>query len=122
MKKVLIIEDHADIRRLIRLTLEITDYEIAEAADGSSGAVLAQEFRPDLVLLDVMMPGALDGLQVCRLLKARSPATRVLLLSARGRSEDLEAGMQAGADAYLVKPFSPLQLIESIQSQLAEAA
>jgi DNA-binding response OmpR family regulator len=122
MKKILMIEDHADIRRLIRLTLEIMDYEITEASDGASGAVLAQSCKPDLVLLDVMMPGALNGLQVCRLLKARSPATRVLLLSARGRSEDLETGMQAGADGYLVKPFSPLQLIESVRQQLSELA
>lgn len=122
MKKILMIEDHADIRRLIRLTLEIENFEIAEAGDGSSGAVLAQSFKPDLVLLDVMMPGAINGLQVCRLLKARSPATRVLLLSARGRSEDIEAGMQAGADGYLVKPFRPLQLIESVHQQLAELA
>lgn len=122
MKKILMIEDHADIRRLIRMTLETTEYEIAEAASGSAGALLAQSIKPDLVLLDVMMPGALNGLQVCRLLKARSPAPRVLLLSARGRSEDLDAGMQAGADGYLVKPFSPLQLIECIHQQLAEAA
>jgi two-component system phosphate regulon response regulator PhoB len=122
MKKILMIEDHADIRRLIRLTLETLDYEVAEAIDGSSGAVLAQSFQPDLVLLDVMMPGAIDGLQVCRLLKARAPSTRVLMLSARGRSEDMEAGMQAGADGYLVKPFSPLLLIENIRQQLEELA
>lgn len=122
MKKILVIEDHADIRTLIRLTLEMTSYEVVEAANGGAGALLALDIKPDLVLLDVMMPGALNGLQVCRFLKTLLPSTRVLLLSGRGRSEDLEAGLLAGADAYLVKPFSPLQMIESIQQQLGELA
>ena len=65
MKKVLIIEDHADIRALVRMTLELEDFELHEAVDGQVGLAQARALRPDLVLLDVMMPG-LDGLQVCR--------------------------------------------------------
>ena len=118
MKKILIVEDHADIRRLIRMTLEFEDYEILEAENGEKGLALALQSRPDLILLDVMMPGALNGLDVCRTLKSNPNPPRVLLLTARGRSEDREAGMQAGAEAYLVKPFSPLQLIENINQQL----
>jgi two-component system, OmpR family, phosphate regulon response regulator PhoB len=118
MKKILIVEDHADIRRLIRMTLEFDDYEILEAENGDIGLEMATQHLPDLVLLDVMMPGTLNGLDVCRALKARDKPPRVLLLTARGRSEDLDAGMQAGAEAYLVKPFSPLQLIENINEQL----
>jgi DNA-binding response OmpR family regulator len=121
MKKILIVEDHADIRRLIRMTLEFDDYEILEAENGEIGLAMATEHAPDLVLLDVMMPGALNGLDVCRTLKSRPNPPRVLLLTARGRSEDLEAGMKAGAEAYLVKPFSPLQLIENINQQLESA-
>ena len=117
MKKILIVEDHADIRRLIRMTLEFDDYEITEASDGETGLAQALADRPDLVLLDVMMPGKLDGLDVCKALKAYPNSPRVLLLTARGRSEDLDVGIQAGADAYLVKPFSPLQLIETINAQ-----
>lgn len=117
MKKILIVEDHADIRRLIRMTLEFDDYEITEASDGESGLAQALAELPDLVLLDVMMPGKLDGLDVCKALKSYPNAPRVLLLTARGRSEDLDVGIQAGADAYLVKPFSPLQLIETINAQ-----
>jgi two-component system phosphate regulon response regulator PhoB len=122
MKKILIVEDHADIRRLIRMTLEFEDYAIFEAADGERGLFMAQEVKPDLVLLDVMMPGAIDGLEVCRRLKAQPNAPRILLLTARGRSEDLEAGVQAGSDVYLVKPFSPLQLIDTIGQQWQEQA
>jgi len=118
MKKILIVEDHADIRRLIRMTLELDDYEILEAENGDIGLQMAIEHQPDLVLLDVMMPGSRNGLEVCQALQARANPPRVLLLTARGRSEDLDAGMQAGAQAYLVKPFSPLQLINTINAQL----
>ena len=120
MKKILIIDDHADIRRLIRMTLEFENYEIFEAADGDTGLAMSLELQPDMVLLDVMMPGALHGLHVCRALKGRPFAPKVILLSARGRSEDLEAGRKAGAEAYLVKPFGPLQLIECIGKQLGQ--
>jgi two-component system phosphate regulon response regulator PhoB len=120
MKKILIVEDHADIRRLIRMTLEFEAYDIFEAVDGEQGIRMAQEVQPDLVLLDVMMPGRLNGLEVCRFLKAQPTPPRILLLTARGRSEDFEAGLHAGSDAYLVKPFSPLQLMETIEHQWLE--
>nr|WP_315240167.1 response regulator [uncultured Albidiferax sp.] len=120
MKKILIVEDHADIRRLIRMTLEFEDYDIYEAVDGEEGLRMAQEVQPDLVLLDVMMPGQLNGLEVCSLLKAWPNPPRILLLTARGRSEDFEAGLHAGSDAYLVKPFSPLELMETIEHQWIE--
>ncbi len=79
--------------------------------------------RPDIVLLDVMMPGELDGLQLCRQLRS-DPVMRhikVVLLTARGQERDREAGRQAGADEYLVKPFSPLELIETIERLLKTA-
>ncbi len=120
MKRVLIVEDQADIRKLIRMTLEFEDYEIHEASDGSFGLSMARATRPDIVLLDVMMPGELDGLQVCQRLKS-DPEMRyvkVVLLTARGQPRDREAGRQAGADEYLVKPFSPLQLIETVERLL----
>jgi len=124
MKKILIVDDHADIRRLIRLTLEFAEYEIREAQDGEIALRMAQEVAPDLVLLDVMMPGPIDGLEVCRRLRASAPAgagPRVIMLSARGRANDREAGLQAGADVYLVKPFSPQQLIDCIAGLWATA-
>ncbi|MDO8376356.1 MAG: response regulator [Aquabacterium sp.] len=123
MKSVLIVDDQADIRKLIRMTLESEPFEIHEASDGADGLRLAAELTPDLILLDVMMPGALDGLQVCARVRAQPAlaSTRVLLLTARSQPQDREAGLQAGADAYLIKPFSPLQLIETIERLLPPA-
>ncbi len=121
MKRVLIVEDQADIRKLIRMTLEFESYEIHEASDGAFGLRMASAVRPDLVLLDVMMPGEMDGLQVCQAIKS-NPAlasVKVVLLTARGQAGDLEAGNQAGADEYLVKPFSPLQLMDTIERLMA---
>jgi len=124
MKKILIVDDHADIRRLIRMTLEFEDYDIREAADGEAALEMAREHQPDLVLLDVMMPGEINGLEVCRRLRAVEGAgagLRVIMLSARGQASDREAGLHAGADTYLVKPFSPLQLISCISELWAAA-
>jgi CheY-like chemotaxis protein len=123
MKRVLIVEDQADIRKLIRMTLEFEPYEIHEAANGTDGLQLAGEVVPDLILLDVMMPGELDGLQVCARVRAHPAlqATRVVLLTARGQTQDRDAGQQAGADEYLIKPFSPLQLIETIERLMPSA-
>ena len=123
MKRVLIVEDQADIRKLIRMTLEFEPYEIHEAANGVDGLRMAIATVPDLMLLDVMMPGELDGLQVCTQVRAH-PALReirVVLLTARGHIKDRDAGQQAGADEYLIKPFSPLQLIETIERLMPAA-
>jgi two-component system phosphate regulon response regulator PhoB len=123
MKRVLIVEDQADIRKLIRMTLEFEPYEIHEAANGTDGLQMAIAVQPDLILLDVMMPGDLDGLQVCARVRALPAlqATRVVLLTARGQTQDRDAGQQAGADEYLIKPFSPLQLIETIERLMPAA-
>ena len=122
MKRVLIVEDQADIRKLIRMTLEFEPYEIFEAGNGVEGLQKAGELLPDLMLLDVMMPGELDGLQVCARVRANPTLkdTRVVLLTARGQIKDRDAGQLAGADEYLIKPFSPLQLIEAIERLMPE--
>jgi len=116
MKKILIVEDQEEIRELIRVTLEFDDYEIDEAPNGDEGLSKAASVKPDLVLLDVMMPGGLNGLQVCQRIKG-DPAlkrTKVILLTARGQEADKQAGLKAGADEYLVKPFSPMELMKVI--------
>ncbi len=123
MKQLLIVEDQADIRKLIRMTLEFEPYVLHEADNGVDGLALAATVLPDLILLDVMMAGALDGFQVCAQVRAQ-PAlrhTRVVLLTARALAQDLDAGQLAGADAYLVKPFSPLRLVETIERLLSVA-
>lgn len=116
MKKVLIVEDHADIRKLLHMTMEFEDFDIHEAANGDIGLEMARTLSPDVVLLDVMMPGTLSGLEVCRCIKS-NPAlkhTKVIMLTARGQAQDRRDGLKAGADAYLVKPFSTLQVLETV--------
>ncbi|UXH76509.1 response regulator transcription factor [Roseateles amylovorans] len=115
MKKVLIVDDHADIRRLVRLTLEFEEVEVREAGTGPEALQILDHWLPDAMLMDMMMPG-MDGLTLCRTVRA-NPLTAnipVLFLTARGQAKDREAGLQAGANAYLVKPFSPLQLIQEL--------
>jgi DNA-binding response OmpR family regulator len=121
MKKVLIVEDHADIRKLLRMTLEFDDFEIQEAAEGAAGLAMARSFLPDVVLLDVMIPGSLSGLDVCRLLKQDSALrhAKVIMLSALGQAQDRLRGLQAGADDYLVKPFRTAEVLASIYRQEA---
>jgi len=122
--RILIVEDQPDICKLIRMTLEFGDFEIHEAHDGESGLNMARAIKPHVMLLDVMMPGLLDGYQVCSRIKA-DPALQqiqVVMLTARGQVTDIAAGEAAGADAYLVKPFSPLELIERVEAIAATSA
>jgi two-component system phosphate regulon response regulator PhoB len=120
-KRVLVVDDQDDIRRLICMTVQFEDYEVFEADSGDTGLAMALELKPDLVMLDVLMPGALDGLHVCRAIKAMPDPPRVLLLTGQGGRARRDAGHKAGADAYLLKPFSPLQLIAIINEQLGTA-
>jgi DNA-binding response OmpR family regulator len=119
--RILIVEDQPDIRKLIRMTLEFGEFEIHEAPDGERGLAMAKVVRPHVMLLDVMMPGLLDGYQVCQRIK-KDPdmsSIQVVMLTARGQANDVAMGENAGADAYLVKPFSPLELIERVESMVA---
>jgi CheY-like chemotaxis protein len=111
------VEDQPDIRKLIRMALEFEDWEVHEAFDGPAGVQLAQSVRPDVVLMDVMMPGEFDGLEACRRIKADPllKNTKLVVVSAKGLASDVDAGKAAGADEYLFKPFSPLELIDTIE-------
>lgn len=111
MKKILVVDDEIVLRMLIRGTLE-DSYEIFEAEDGYAGLDLARTALPDLIVLDMMMPG-ITGLEVCQKLK-QDPATssvKILLLTAKSQQRDREAAMAAGVDYFLAKPFSPANLI-----------
>lgn len=121
MHKVLIVDDQADIRRMMNIALG-EDFDLLEAEDGLTALDMVRQHRPDVVLLDVMMPGGLDGLQVLEKIRAdpRLKHTRVILVSAKGQVSDYDLGMQMGANAYFVKPFSPLQLLVAINDQLAQ--
>jgi DNA-binding response OmpR family regulator len=115
VRKLLIADDENGIRSLVRMTLARNEYEIFEAADGTEALALARQHHPELVLLDVMMPG-LTGFEVCRALKddpATSQAT-VVMLSAKAQEADREQGMASGADDYFTKPFSPIALLRKI--------
>jgi two-component system phosphate regulon response regulator PhoB len=115
MRTLLIAEDEEGIRALVKMTLARNKYEILEAVDGEEALALAREHRPQLILLDVMMPG-LSGFEVCRALKD-DPITAqatVVMLSARTQEADREQGMASGADDYFTKPFSPIALLRKI--------
>ncbi|ATG93197.1 response regulator [Paracidovorax citrulli] len=117
MKTVLIVDDHAEIRRLLRMTLEDQGVALHEAASGEAALAMARAQRPDLVLLDLMMPGSLDGMEVCRRIRNDPDLshTRVIILSARDGLQDRAAGMQAGASGFISKPFSPAYLAETVR-------
>lgn len=120
-KRVLIVDDQSDLRKLIRMTLESINYELHEADDAVSALEQIPPLWPDLLVLDVMMPGPINGLRLCEIVKHRPELGRIkiLLLSAKGQRADLERGRHAGADGYLVKPFSPLELIRTVDRLLA---
>jgi DNA-binding response OmpR family regulator len=119
-KKIIIIEDQDDLRLLIRLTLKQLG-QVTAAPDVNTAAALVQSERPDLVVLDVWLGNDLSGLDICRALKAdaSTSAIKVLLLSACGQQSDVEAGMEAGADRYVVKPFSPDLLVRTARELLS---
>lgn len=109
--KVLIVDDNADVRRLMRITLG-RQYALLEAADGRSALQVMVHQHPHIVLLDIMMPGEMDGLQVLDRIK-RDPElqhTVVAMLTARGQASDGVDARKRGADAYFIKPFSPSEL------------
>ncbi len=116
-KRVLVVDDQPELRKLITMTLQMGDYEVEEAEDATQGYEKVKSFRPDILLLDVMMPGEMDGYQLCEKLKSDSNYAdlAVILLTARGQASDIEQGEKAGADRYLVKPFSPLQLVQAVR-------
>ena len=122
--RVLITDDNADIRKLVRMTLDTADVEVYEADNAASALDLIYRIRPTVVLMDITMPGEMDGLDACRQIKADADLARtiVIMLTARGQQADLDAGKTAGADAYLVKPFSPLELLDMVSRYLSDVS
>jgi len=120
-KKILIVDDEEQLRELVVVTLEDEGYELHEAADGNEAVEVAKEVKPDLVILDVMMPGKV-GYQVCEEIKA-DPETEhayVIFLSARGRALSEMTGKKKGGDAFMTKPFEPRELLDMVKKALGE--
>jgi CheY-like chemotaxis protein len=119
MRKILIVDDQPAVRELVRVTLEVGDYQIFSAQNGQEALEIARTKHPDIILLDIKMPGSrVSGLEVCRYLK-EDPTTAniyIIIISASGQKDDIEAGATAGADDYFTKPFSPIALINKIES------
>ena len=112
MKKILIVDDEDKIRELIRVNLEIVGYECSEAADGVSAVELVDAFKPNLVLLDIMLPGK-DGFElVDEFVKRNIP---VIFLTAKDSTVDKIKGLKLGADDYITKPFDPLELLARVE-------
>lgn len=123
MAKILIAEDESSVRSLIRLTLESGQTEIFEADNGADAVDVARRELPELIFLDWSMPG-LSGIEVCVALRD-DPATaqiKIVMLTARSDGRDRVAGLDAGADEYITKPFSPLQLLDKVVEVLGPGA
>jgi two-component system phosphate regulon response regulator PhoB len=123
MQTVLIVDDEPSIRLLVSATIVSDQYRVVEATDGDEAWRLLQAHRPAVVLLDVQLPGR-TGLELTRAIKAdpELKRTKVILLTARTQEADVRAGAEAGADLYLTKPFSPLELLTVVEEALGLAA
>lgn len=117
-KIVLVAEDRPELRKLVRMILGANGMEIHEADTGESSIKMARALLPGCVIMDVMMPGKIDGYQACAALRD-DPQTQdipVIMLTARGQAADRAEGMKAGAKAYITKPFSPVHLLQTVQT------
>jgi len=120
MKKILIVDDHEEIRDLIETTLKSDQFVILQAERGEEAIDIALKTNPDLIIMDIIMSGSINGLEATRRLK-RNPETKdsfIIILSAKGQKGDYEKGFEAGADDYIAKPFSPLILRKKVEEVL----
>ena len=117
---VLVAEDQADIRELLVMNLRNAGYEVTAVADGVAALASQNETASDLLILDLMMPG-MDGLEVCKALRARGRSTPILMLTAKSTELDRVLGLELGADDYLTKPFSLAELLARVKALLRRA-
>jgi len=122
MKKILIVDDQLEVRELVEVTLRTGDYQIFKAENGDQAVEVARTEKPDLILMDIMMPGGMDGLDATRIIK-EDPETKdcvIIMLTAKGQQIDRRKGIDAGASEYFSKPFSPLELIRTVEKFVNE--
>jgi len=119
-KKILIVDDEVDLADLVKLRLEANGYQVVVAHDGQVGLEVAKKEKPDLIVLDLMLP-KLDGYKICRILKFDQKFKKIpiILFSAKAQDEDKVRGEEVGANAYIVKPFEPKTLLIKIEELLA---
>jgi len=119
MQKIVLIEDEEDIAELIKLQAEMAGYKVSVSQDGLNGYELVLKEKPDVILLDIMLPGQ-NGLDVCRRIKANSELkqTPIIMLTAKSEETDVVLGLELGADDYVTKPFSPRVLLSRIKAVL----
>jgi len=122
-QRVLVVEDEADIREMVSYNLAKAGFEVVEVASGEEALASIEDALPDLILLDIMLPGV-DGFTVCRKLKteSRTAATPIIMLTAKGEEADIVRGLNLGADDYITKPFSLRELIARVQALLRRAS
>lgn len=114
-KKVLLVEDEVAIRKFTKINVEKSGFEVLEAGTGEEGVEIALKEKPDVVILDVMMPG-MDGFEVCNILRNEMPNVGIIMLTAKSQDVDRILGLEKGADDYMVKPFNPQELVLRINS------
>ncbi len=121
-KRILVIEDHEDNRRIMNFTLSAAGFEMIEAVTGDAGVVMAESERPDLILMDIQHPG-IDGYEATRLIKSKPALSHIpiIVVTSYALSGDEVKAKEAGCDAYLAKPFRPRELLAKVREFLPEA-
>lgn len=115
MHKVLLVEDEVAIRKFTKINVEKAGFDVYEAGTGEEGVEMALELKPDVVILDIMLPG-IDGFQVCNILRNEIPDLGIIMLTAKSQDVDRILGLEQGTDDYMIKPFNPQELVLRIKS------
>ena len=117
--RILVVDDEIYIVHILDFSLGMEGYEVITALDGEQAVQKAREFKPDLIVLDIMMP-KMDGYETCKVLKASTETSHIpiILLSAKGRTIDQQTGYDVGAEDYITKPFSPRKLVDQVNTML----
>ena len=113
--KILLVEDEESIRKFVKINLERSDFEVLEAESGELGIEVARREKPDILVLDIMLPG-IDGFEVCRILREELPTMGIIMLTAKSQDIDKIMGLEYGTDDYMTKPFNPMELVLRVKS------
>ncbi len=121
MKKILIADDHSEIRELLKDILLDTDFELIVTESGSKAVLIAKRKQPDIIILDIMMPGRINGIDATKIIKStpESINSKIIILSGKGSEKNKIEAIKAGASAFIEKPFSPIRLLDKIESLLS---